>query len=93
MTASDSTLAAAIAIANETGWRSITRDAVAERAGVATGTVNYIWGTVERLRAAVMRHAVAAGDLTILAQGLADGHADAQEAPIELRRAALERML
>lgn len=93
MTPSDRILTAAVEIAATRGWRSLTRDAVAGATGLAQGTINLRWGTVDRLRAAVMRDAVARGLLDVVAAGLGEQHPDALAAPLEMRRAALERLL
>jgi hypothetical protein len=51
-------LIAAIEIARATGYNSITRDGIAEQAGVATGQVNRIYSTMTKLRRSVIRHAI-----------------------------------
>lgn len=83
-------LDAAVAIASEHGWRSITRDRVAERAFVAQGSVNAHFGTIDALRDAVMQAAVERGLLDIVAAGLAEQHPAARAAPPEVKRAALD---
>lgn len=52
-------LEAAVDLAQERGFANITRDLVAERAGVAAGSVNNAYGNMDALRDAVMAHAVA----------------------------------
>jgi AcrR family transcriptional regulator len=81
-------LDAAIAQAKVTGYRHMTRNEIAQRAGVADGSVNFAFGTMDMLRDEVMRYAVAHGVEEIVAQGLADGHGLARNAPIELRQKA-----
>lgn len=82
-------LAAAVAEAEARGYSKITREGVAARAGVALGCVNLAYGTMQALKDAVMRTAVDGGFLEIVAQGLADGHELARNAPPKLRTRAL----
>lgn len=74
-------LAAAVSLALDVGYANITRNAVADRAGVADGSVNNAFGTMEGLRDAVMRKAVDDGHAGIVAQGLAARHPLAVAAP------------
>lgn len=82
-------LAAALAEAAEHGYRNITRDAVARRAGLAAGSVNHEFETVEGLRNAVMTEAIETGALDIIRQGIANADPLAVAAPAELKTAAL----
>lgn len=84
----DTILAAAIAIAERDGWGAITRDGVAKAAGVADGSVNHAFGTVEGLRDAVMTAAVERRIVSIVATGLVAGHSAARDAPDDLKREA-----
>ena len=81
-------LAAAVLIAQRLGWGSLTRDLVAVQAGVATGSVNHEFGTMDALRDAVMADAVKHKHLRVLAAGLVEGHPIAKAAPLELRQEA-----
>lgn len=82
-------LEAAVELAGEVGFGNITRDAVAARAGVATGSVNNAYGTMDELKAAVMAEAVERQLGAIVAQGLAVGHPAARAAPQQLKDSAL----
>lgn len=82
-------LQAAVELANERGFANITRDLVAERAGVAAGSVNNAYGNMDGLRDAVMAHAVDERLVAIVGQGLAAGHPAARNAPDDLKRDAL----
>jgi AcrR family transcriptional regulator len=82
-------LVAAVALSQEIGYANITRDAVAERAGVAAGSVNNAYGTVADLRDAVMAHAVENELLGIIGSGVANGHPAARAVPAELQQRAL----
>lgn len=89
----DKILDAAFAMAVEGGFRNIRRDAIAERAGVATGTVHLHYGTMDNLKAAIMRRAIDAEQLDILAVGMAEGDPVASKAPKALRVKALQTLL
>lgn len=81
-------LAAAVEEAEANGFANIVRNRVAERAGVANGSVNHAFGTLAALKDAVMTEAVATHHEAIIAQGLAAGHPIAREAPAALRKMA-----
>lgn len=82
-------MTAALAEALSVGWLWITRKGVAERAGVAVGTVNSAYKTMVDLKREVMRQAVAREILPLIAQGLAEQSAIAQAAPPDLQQRAL----
>lgn len=67
-------LQAAMHVAAAKGYKLFTREDVAERAGVATGTVNTAFQTMGQLRQAVMARAVRDSVGAVLAQGLVDKH-------------------
>lgn len=81
-------LNAAVKLAQSRGYRTITRQQVADEAQVAVGSVNNAFGTMDGLRDAVMAAAVEQGVAAIVAQGLADRHPAAVNAPEPIRRAA-----
>lgn len=83
---------AAITLAQAIGYQWITRDQVAEAAGVAAGTINNAFGSMVGLKRAVLQAAVERGIKEIVAQGMADGHPIARAAPAAVRRAALDHM-
>lgn len=78
-------LEAAVSLAAKVGYRRITREAVANAAGVATGCINLAYGTMDRLRDAVLREAVARQHVEIVKQGLADGAEITRNLPPELK--------
>lgn len=84
----DAILAAAVEEAKEQGYQWITRDAVARRAGVGAGSVNVAFGTMRDLKRAVLRLAVDTRIVEIVAQGLADAHPIAKDAPSDLKQEA-----
>lgn len=85
-------LDAAVALAAERGYRNMTRAEIAERAGVATGSVNNAYGTMEALRDAAMSAAVDRGIVAVVAQGIADRHPAALAAPQDLKDSALQSL-
>lgn len=82
-------LEAAIVEAREQGYQWITREAVAQRAGVSVGGVNNAFGTMVELKRAVMREAIQRPVLEIVAQGLAEGSPIAKDAPPDVKQQAL----
>ncbi len=89
----DKILDAAFTLAVEGGYRSIRRDMIAERAGVAGGTVNLHFLTMDNLKAAIMKRAIESEQLDILAAGMAESDPTAMKAPKALRVRALQTLL
>jgi len=88
----DKIMRAAVSEASRSGYRNMTRGDIASSAGVALGSINHEFGTMDGLRDAVMQEAVKTRRLDIVAQGLADGHAAARDAPAEMREAAVRAL-
>lgn len=82
-------LESALELAATLGYRNITRDQVAAKAGVAVGSVNNAYGTMDGLRDAVMQTAVERDLPEIVAQGLTDRHPAAINAPAAVKESAL----
>lgn len=85
------------------GYDSLTRDAVADRAGVASGQINWIFGEVDNLRGEVLSRAIEklspenikretfpAELMYVVAKGLAAGHSVAKGAPENIKLEALK---
>ena len=86
-------LDAAIRVAAKPGgWANLTRDAVAKEANCAEGLPSKYFGTMVAFRRAIMRAAIQARNLAVVAQGLAAGDTNAQKAPPELKRQALDSL-
>ena len=86
-------LNAAIKVAGRPGgWSKLTRDAVAKEAGCAEGLPSKYFGTMISFRRAIMRAAIVAENLAVIAQGLAAGDKCAQKADEGLKRKALETL-
>lgn len=67
-------LSVALTVACEIGYYNLTRDAIAETAGVSMGLVSRYFGTMAQLKNDVVRAAVKRKIPQIVAQGLADGN-------------------
>lgn len=63
-------LKAALSLAVEVGYQNIRRDAVAEKAKCATGTVNLHYNTLVQLKRAVMRRAIKDRNDVVIMQGI-----------------------
>lgn len=81
-------LKVAVDMAIEDGYHRITRDGVAEKAGVSFSLVTKYFGTMNQLRKDVMRTAIKQSIPEIVAQGLANGDDRAKKAPAELKAQA-----
>ena len=86
-------MSAALTQAVKLGYQRVTLCAVAEAAGVATSLVTYYFNTMTQLRRAIMRTAVKREILEIIAQGLANGDANASAAPEAIKRRALNTLM
>lgn len=64
----DYILAVAVDMAKAVGYHKLTRDAVAEKAGVSMGLVTRYFGTMNQLKGAVVKRAVKTEVLEIVAQ-------------------------
>ena len=63
----------AIDLAEAHGYREVTREMIAAKAGVATGTVNLYFGTMHKLRKEIVRHALRTSNNKIIAQAIMAG--------------------
>jgi len=63
-------LFAAIDLAEAYGYKNITREMIAKKTGVATGTVNLYFGTMHKLKKTIIRHALRTGNNRIIAQAI-----------------------
>jgi len=74
-------MTAALKLARKHGYMIITREAVAEEAGVSAGLVSLYWGTMPKFRRSIMREAVRTECMPVIAQGLVNGDPIARRAP------------
>jgi len=86
-------LTAALCIAARPGgWAKLTRISVAKEAQCAEGLPSKYFGTMTTFRRAIMRAAIQARNLPVIAQGLAAGDPSAQKAPDSLKREAVDTL-
>jgi AcrR family transcriptional regulator len=85
-------LAAALTVAREGFFATMTRTDVSTVAGCSPGLVTHYFNSMDELREAVMREAIERKELRVLVQGLATGCVIALEAPDALRVKALRSL-
>src|SRR5574340_633766 len=88
-TKKQSILTAAMTEAKQHGYANVTREQIAQRAECAPGLVSFYFGTMQHMKRAIMSEAIRTRELSIIAQGIVDGHPKAKRAPLELRQAAV----
>ena len=91
--ARDGLMTAALIVAERDGYRQMSCEAVAIQAQCSRALIAKYFGTMSQLRRAVMRAAVARGNLPVIAQGLAAGDANAHEASVQAKYDALAGVL
>lgn len=79
-------------LALESGFHSVNRVRVGNRAGVAPSLISTYFKNIEGLKTAVMHRAILKGHYTILAQGILDSHPAAISAPSFLKTLALDSL-
>lgn len=91
----DKIFAVAMQLAAANGIAAVTRNAVADRAGVATGSVSYHFKDVKRLQRAMVEQAIKDENVTILGWAIAEKHpsVDKGKIPEELRTRAFNKHL
>lgn len=89
---SQTILDAALAVAAEVGLGGMTRQAVADAAGVAPGLVSHYFHTMDNLEDRVIRAAIDRKVLAVLADALAKRHPTAKIASVHLQRQALSSL-
>jgi AcrR family transcriptional regulator len=78
----------AVQLATVHGFRKVTRRLAATKANCTLATVSYHFKSIPGLHDAIMRRGIELGLSMIVAQGLAEGHKDALNAPRSLRQKA-----
>ena len=86
-------LAAALGIAKASGLAAVSGKKIAARLGVSRPAVAYHIINMGTLRREVMAEAVRLEELSLIAQGLANGDPAAMGAPESVRRAAAEGLV
>lgn len=85
-------LEAAYLTAQKVGFAKMRQADVAARAGCSHGTVTLRWDGMAKLRAAVMRRAIADECLAVVAAGLGIGDPVARKAPAALKEKAIQTL-
>lgn len=80
-------------LAEDKGFNFITRDLVAELSGVAMGTVNYYFNTIEELRDEVMIKAIKLKNSRIIAEGIVTKNQVALESELAIMTSSLADVL
>jgi len=83
-------LAAAVRVAVRTGYMVLTRKDIAAEADITEARVSQLFGSMPKLRRAVMRYAVRYSVLEVVAQGLTVNDLQATRASDSIRQAAIE---
>lgn len=86
-------LTAAVAVCERDGYMRLTRENIANVAGVSDGSINYAYETMTQLKRSVMRYAVSHEILSIIAAGLVIKHPAAMKADKELKEKALATLV
>jgi len=86
-------LMAAIDLAKTQGYNKMTRDAIAEHAGVSMGLVSHRFNTMCQLRRDIIRYAIKHEILPIIAQGLACNDKHALKTSSDLKRKAVDYII
>jgi len=85
-------LEAAIRLSKKIGYSHITRDGVAEKAGVSFALVSFYYGTIEKLKAAVLKEAIGEEIIEIIAQGLVRKDKQTARLPQDLKDKVLQHL-
>lgn len=85
----DAILSAALKLATKTNYATVTREQIAQAVGVTGPAVQYHFGSMLKLRRALMRAAIVEGNAKIVAQGLIAGDRYAKAAPDEIKQKAV----
>jgi AcrR family transcriptional regulator len=64
-------LAAALKLAETLGYRWVFKRHLSKSLACGMGTINYHWGTMDELRGAIVREAIATGNRQIVTQAIA----------------------
>ena len=86
-------LTIALERAKVVGYSNITRQDLADHAGIVPGTVSLTFGTMPKLKRDVMRHAIKMSDLTVIGQGLVAGDRHAKKVSDKLKTEAMNHII
>lgn len=89
----DVILTKALDYAIQMGWENFKRDDFCNEIGIATGSINYHFKSMDGFKRAIMRKAVAKRIVPIVAQGIAMRCSVARAAPESLKKLAIAHMM
>lgn len=82
-------LAAALPLAEQRGYATVTRNDIAKAARISGPTLHYHFGTMAQLRRDLMRYAIRKGSLRVIAQGVVANDPQALKLDGETRQRAM----
>lgn len=82
-------LSTAMQLANLHGFGKVTRNMIADRAEIATGSVSYHFKSMRKLQAAMVTRSIETENLKVLGQAIAAKHPLALKAADALRKRAM----
>lgn len=82
-------LSTAMQLANLHGFGRVTRNMIADRAEIATGSVSYHWKDMKKLERAMVERAIETRNLKVLGQAIAAKHPATKDVDSELKRDAV----
>lgn len=88
-----SILDAAVIAAEKVGFTSVRQADIAKQADCAYGLITTYFKTMTQMRRAIMRAAVARGNLKLIAQGIANNHPAVSNLHPELRNKAIQSLM
>jgi len=86
-------LSAALKLAESDHYQAITREQIARRLDIATGTISRVFGTMGGLRDAIIDRAIEEECLIVIGQAIAANDCTAALVPVPLRRKALAALI
>lgn len=92
MNTQEKIILAGLSLLERDGQAGVTREAVAEVAGVSPASVSHHFGSISEFRSLLMQTAVDRGVIKAVAWGLVAGDPLAMNAPENLRRAAIRSL-
>lgn len=86
-------LEAALPLAAEHGLSKVSKAMISAASGLSPQVLNFYFGDMVAFRADLIRHAIAAANLDVVAQALLSGHPATRDIPVSLRQKVAGRML
>lgn len=74
-------------------YGQLSRDSLAGAVGITGSSLSYLFGTMHKLRAEIIRAAINEGNHTVIIQAIMSGHPLAKNIPEAVRKAALKSLI